>query len=340
MNTPLVSILVTTYNQEQYIAQTLEGILMQAVTFDYEIVIGEDCSTDHTRAVCREYAARYPQIVLIENNPNKGLLHNYFDTLLQCKGNYIADCAGDDVWIDPHKLQRQVDLLENDSEVVMVHTNWQNRIECTGEVEHNRFEHFWGRNRNKVEGCEMIPIQLTCVAPFLLVSSACYRRDSIVAFYHQHTHLFRDKRFYCEDVQLIFASLRQGKVAYLPQETTSYRVLDNSVSNALDIAKNCRFSLSMLQLRLAIANEFAIATPLLSSYYQAQFALACTYACKLQSRTPLLKAIILLDSNNISLSFTNKMKRALLAPPSLFKIVVMGYTCANRVYKKIKRRGV
>ncbi len=341
MNTPLVSILITTYNQESYIAETLEGVLMQKVAFDYEIVIGEDCSTDRTLEVCRAYAARYPQIVLIENNPNKGLLLNYFDTLLQCKGKYIADCAGDDVWIDPHKLQRQVELLESDKEVVMVHTNWQNRIESRGEVVHNMFEHYWGKSRKVVEGNEMIPTQLTSVAPFALISSSCYRRESIVAFYHQYTHLFRDRRFLCEDVQLIFASLWLGKVVYQPEETTSYRVVDNSVSNVHDVAKNCRFSQSMLLLKSTIISEFTLSSPLLSGYYQEPFALACTYACKLKRRTPLLKAIVILSKYNISLSFANKIKYTLLMPVPLFKIVVAGYTWANNIYKKFKKaRGV
>lgn len=339
MNTPLVSILITTYNQEAYIAETLEGVLMQEVVFDYEIVIGEDCSTDHTRAVCREYAARYPQIVLIENNPNKGLLHNYFDSLLQCKGKYIADCAGDDTWIDPHKLQRQVELLESDEEVIMVHTNWQNRIEDTGEVIPNMFEHYWGKTRQAIEGSEMIATHLTCVPPFALVSSSCYRREPIVAFYHQHTQLFRDRRFYCEDVQLIFASLLLGKVVYQPQETTSYRVLESSVSNSPNIAKMSKFALSILQLRLTIAKEFNLSDPLLDSYYQEEFGVSCWYyAWKLQRRRHLLKSIVIFRHFQVPLSLKNRIRCALLAPLPLFKLSTSCYLFTRSIYRMLKRK--
>ena len=96
---PLVSVLVATYNQEKYIAQTLDCILMQQCSFEFEIIIGEDCSTDKTREICLEYQAKYPdQIVLCLNEYNKGLLDNYFDIFLKTKGKYIADCGGDDYW--------------------------------------------------------------------------------------------------------------------------------------------------------------------------------------------------------------------------------------------------
>ena len=107
-----LSVFVVTYNQEQYIRQCLESIAMQKVNFDYEVVIGDDCSTDGTGAICDEFAAKYPQIKVYHHPQNLGLLKNWEFVMNKCKGEYIALIEGDDYWIDEHKLQRQVDWLD------------------------------------------------------------------------------------------------------------------------------------------------------------------------------------------------------------------------------------
>lgn len=92
--TPKVSVIVLTYNQEKLIGRTLDSILAQKCDFPFEIIVGEDCSTDGTLAVCRDYEARHPdKIRLFANNPNKGLLDNYYDCILLARGEYLADCG-------------------------------------------------------------------------------------------------------------------------------------------------------------------------------------------------------------------------------------------------------
>ena len=118
-----LSVFLVTYNQEHYIRQALDSILMQQVNFDYEIIIGEDCSTDATAAICDEYAAQYPNIYVYHHNPNKGLIGNWEFVLNHCHGEYIAMLEGDDFWTDPLKLQKQVDVLESDPQLMAVVTD-------------------------------------------------------------------------------------------------------------------------------------------------------------------------------------------------------------------------
>ena len=120
-----VSIFMLTYNQEAYISQAIEGVLMQKTNFNYQLVIGEDCSTDNTRQICEQYAKNYPQkIKLLPNlNKNIGLIKNYIRTIKECHGKYIAICDGDDYWIDKYKLQKQVDFLETNPKYYIVGTN-------------------------------------------------------------------------------------------------------------------------------------------------------------------------------------------------------------------------
>ncbi|WP_395803303.1 glycosyltransferase [Daejeonella sp.] len=110
----MVSICCITYNQEKYIAEALDGFLMQNTNFNYEIIIGDDCSTDATRSIIEDYSERYPgKIQLLTNLKNGGATPNILKTLGTAQGKYIAMCDGDDYWTDSRKLQMQVDFMEN-----------------------------------------------------------------------------------------------------------------------------------------------------------------------------------------------------------------------------------
>jgi glycosyltransferase involved in cell wall biosynthesis len=114
------SVAMMTYNHECYIAQAIESVLMQETDFPVELVIGEDFSTDGTRAIVQEYADRYPgRIRLLLPERNQGMNANFEATLTACRGRYVALLEGDDYWTDPHKLQKQVDLLEAHPECSM-----------------------------------------------------------------------------------------------------------------------------------------------------------------------------------------------------------------------------
>jgi glycosyltransferase involved in cell wall biosynthesis len=118
---PLVSVCIITYNHERYIGQCLEGVLMQETNFRFQVVIGEDCSTDNTRQVVEAYAARYPDIIIpVYQQQNVGPRRNAYEFCWPLlKGKYIAVCEGDDYWTDPFKLQKQVDFLEKNSDFVL-----------------------------------------------------------------------------------------------------------------------------------------------------------------------------------------------------------------------------
>ena len=106
MNNPFVSIYCITYNHEQFIAQALEGFVMQQTNFDFEIVISDDCSTDTTRAIIEKYKEKYPLLFKdVSPSKNLGMMANAKHTLEACAGKYIALCEGDDFWTDPLKLR-------------------------------------------------------------------------------------------------------------------------------------------------------------------------------------------------------------------------------------------
>ncbi|MBW3128256.1 glycosyltransferase family 2 protein [Hymenobacter profundi] len=123
---PLVSVRVITYNHGRFLRECLDGIMAQETSFPFEVVIGEDCSTDNTRQICQEFQARYPDTIrLLLHAQNVGAQANARLAREACAGKYIAFCEGDDYWTDPTKLQQQVDFLEaNPAYVLCFHNCW------------------------------------------------------------------------------------------------------------------------------------------------------------------------------------------------------------------------
>lgn len=115
----LVSIDCITYNHENHIAKALESFIMQKTNFDFEILIHDDASTDRTPDIIREYQKKYPEIIKpvfekenqYSKGENKRICYTY--NHIRAKGKYVAMCEGDDYWIDPYKLQKQVDFMES-----------------------------------------------------------------------------------------------------------------------------------------------------------------------------------------------------------------------------------
>ena len=133
----LLSVGVITYNQKDYIRKCLDSILSQKTNFKFEILINDDCSTDGTTEIIKEYAKKYPDIIKpvyqTENQfqKGKGILKNFIIPRVNTK--YFAICEGDDFWCDNNKLQKQVDFLEAHSEYIgcfhPVRVLWMNNLE-------------------------------------------------------------------------------------------------------------------------------------------------------------------------------------------------------------------
>lgn len=111
---PVVTVRTITFQHAPYIRECIEGVLMQKTNFAFEYIIGEDCSTDGTREIVFEYAKKYPDLIrVITSDSNVGAKANSHRCQINLRGKYIALCEGDDYWIDPYKLQKQVDILES-----------------------------------------------------------------------------------------------------------------------------------------------------------------------------------------------------------------------------------
>lgn len=131
---PKISVAVITYNQQDTIRQTLDSILAQKGDFDLELVIGEDCSTDATHAICEEYERAYsqplpkgngdrPSVILLPNTKNLGIMANYARVIQACTGDFISNIAGDDYYCDDHALEKQSQYMQSHKEVGVMAAN-------------------------------------------------------------------------------------------------------------------------------------------------------------------------------------------------------------------------
>ena len=120
-----VSVCVVTYNQEKYIAECLESLVTQQTSFKFEIIVGEDCSTDGTRAIVQQYVEQYPDLVIpLFHEKNVGAVENIKQVYKKARGKYIAHMDGDDMAL-PSKLQKQFSILETNPDCVICAHNMQ-----------------------------------------------------------------------------------------------------------------------------------------------------------------------------------------------------------------------
>lgn len=235
-----ITVIVVTYNQAETIGRTLDSILSQETDASFEIVIGDDCSTDKSEAICRKYAAQYPEIIkYYRRDRNMGVVKNYFQCIEDAHGNYLTDCAGDDYWIDSSKLQRQYEIMKKNPEVSLIHTDWRYvDKDCKNIMASDLFRNI---DRDKMKIYE--PWELTKwilnhdPRGMIHLCTAMYRRDMILEELRKNPELFISDDYRCEDFQILIALSTKGKIVYLPGVTLHYSVYEGSISHDIDPEK-------------------------------------------------------------------------------------------------------
>jgi len=209
---PLVSVTTITYNHASYIRLCIEGILMQRTTFPFELVIGEDCSTDGTREIVLDYAQKYPEIIrVITTESNVGGQKNLNRTILACQGKYIAICEGDDYWTDPDKLQKQVDFLENHPDYSMCcHAS---RIINDDDENQTELVRLADTDKTFTLDDFLAPISKN----FLRTETVVYRCEMVRELPEWYQHIF------VGDYPLFLLLAYHGKIRYLDQVMSVYR---------------------------------------------------------------------------------------------------------------------
>jgi glycosyltransferase involved in cell wall biosynthesis len=216
---PLVSCHIITYNQKDYISKCIEGALMQETSFPYEIVIGDDCSTDGTREILLEYEKKYPEKIKLNLRKKRGKgipgQDNFFTTMFACSGKFIALCDGDDYWIERHKLQIQVDFLQTNSNFSFCAHRTYERYETSGE-EKAAFSHFFTENQDKIITKD------NYLSEFVLNSNSIMFRSELINFKTLNRKGFKD-------IYLYTLLVHKGPGYCLPRFMGVYRINSNGI---------------------------------------------------------------------------------------------------------------
>jgi glycosyltransferase involved in cell wall biosynthesis len=229
----IVDIVMTTYNQEKYIAMAIESAITQICNFRYRLIIGEDYSSDGTKQICRKYADLYPtKIVLIENKSNLGLIKNYLNCFDNCQSKYIAILEGDDYWVSPLKLQSQVDFLNN-NDYGLIHSNFY----CYNDDSKRRIYNPGRLNKYCVNNQGFVYTKLlwnNFICPLTVVFKADLLdnidRDFLIS-----------NKLNTIDYYLWLYFSKITKFGYQDEIFGVYNISSNSISNSVDISKKINF---------------------------------------------------------------------------------------------------
>lgn len=251
-NQPLmVTIRCIAYNQEAYIRDCLEGFVMQQTNFRFEAIVHDDASTDGTAAIIKEYAEKHPDIIKpileTENQYSKhdGSLGRIMDE--HTHGKYVAYCEGDDCWIDPLKLQKQVDYLEAHPDCMLVHTDMDVKDVGTGTILHGKWKHQKNYNQiNKDFGSQLIPMILAGIYSITTLT-VCARREAMEVCKKEGL-IPVGKEYLMGDTPLWMALASKGSVHLIPDICACYHVVSESATHSKNYSNVITFYVSCLKM--------------------------------------------------------------------------------------------
>lgn len=214
---PMVSIMMLAYKHGPYIEMAIESITNQNTSFPIQLVVGEDCSPDNTRAVINNLVERYPQAIKpILHRNNVGSWNNQEAVFDACTGKYIAFCEGDDFWNTPDKLQKQVDILEANPDVGLVFSNFN--IKEKHRLVPTVIKHDPGYNITPEE---------ILVANSIATCTVVCRRELL----NEARAFLGEKRFAMGDYPLWLYFAKKSKIAYIDEPLATYRIVSGSATN-------------------------------------------------------------------------------------------------------------
>jgi glycosyltransferase involved in cell wall biosynthesis len=260
MPDPLVSIKMITYNHAPLIAQAIEGVLQQKTNFPFELIIGEDCSTDGTREIVFEYQKKHPDIIrVITSEKNVGMNKNGLRVIKACKGKYIAFCEGDDYWHNPDKLQKQVDYIESHPECGLVYSSYD-MYDIRSKKKKKDFLNDLIKSQHWQRPINPSIIDFLIGKPRIgygiLTCTAMVRRTLYEQIIESDPYLHQGDQFKRGDTQLWAEMASISRVYYIPESLATYNQTEESVTRSKDITNPVRLQIADAELGLYLCKKY------------------------------------------------------------------------------------
>ncbi|MFC1793548.1 glycosyltransferase [Planctomycetota bacterium] len=255
---PLVSAAMITYNHAPYIADAIEGILQQETNFPFELVIGEDCSTDGTREIVLNYQKKYPDIIkIITSDKNVGSCKNTVRTERACRGKYIAYCEGDDYWHHPLKLQKQIDFLETHPDYGLVHSDIKRYNVTTGQTTESSNRYLKRQKHISDNGDPNLVFKILIRTYGIATCTVCVRKKLLDCVIESDPVAFQSDRFVADDIPRWIELSRLTKLKFMDGEPlVTYRLLPESLTRSRNIRKRMKYILSGFEMTLYYADKY------------------------------------------------------------------------------------
>lgn len=251
---PLVSVHMITYNHAPYISRAIEGVLAQKTDFEFELVIGEDCSTDGTREIALAYQEAHPERVrVITSEKNVGMHANAKRTMDACRGRFIAWCEGDDYWHREDKLQRQVDYLLNHPDCGLVYTDYDCRWVVGG-----RLIRAFNRSHGLVPPDNPTMSDLLFKRCGIFTCTVCARLDLVREVYADLAADQDSSRFLMGDTQVWAGVLTKSRLHYLADSFATHNVLQESAAHSQSPLRQQKYYVSKGELLVHLARKYGL----------------------------------------------------------------------------------
>lgn len=243
----LASVCTLVYNHEKFIEESLVSTLNQQCSFDYEVVVGEDCSSDQSRKILQNYKQQYGEkLNLLLPEKNLGMMGNFYATMDACTGKYIAFCEGDDFWNTQDKLQKQVDILEANPEVGMVFSNFDIKE-----------KHRTVSSIVKSDPGYSVQPEEILVANSIATCTVVCRRELL----KDARAFLGEKRFAMGDYPLWLYIAQKSKIAYIDEPLATYRIVGGSATNQ-GYQKQLAFLESQQEVKSYFMERFTYSAPI------------------------------------------------------------------------------
>ena len=224
MQKPILTVILFTYNHKPFIARCINSLLEQKTSYLYKINIWDDCSTDGTSDICREYADKYPdKIKLVVQLKNTFLEKDYrkiqsYSAMKEVDSKYVCAIDGDDYWTNENKIQMAVDFLENHNEYIgWAHDTLVDNKFSGRKISHVHDAEKWNCAQNKIEFSED--------APFFLMSSRIFRNCNYIQendclpidYLFYYYHLSKGPIYYHDEIMAVYNQNYHSTFASCPQ---------------------------------------------------------------------------------------------------------------------------
>jgi glycosyltransferase involved in cell wall biosynthesis len=251
----ILSVIIFAYNHEKYIEQTILSVVNQQTKYSYEIVVCDDSSIDGTLSIIRSLESKYSDLIrIIHNGKNLGLNKSFENAVRSVDSEYISLLGGDDYWIDPYKIKKQIDILNSDKTISFIHTTFKSLNEQTGKIK-DRNNKGWKFPETQ-DRLDRVSAILTASWIFYPNSgTSCFRRDILIKGLDEFPWILSFPTPGEGTILHLSMCLFGNKYYFMNEDTIMYRIISGSLSHKYNKLEQYIYNEQYVMLRIKICNE-------------------------------------------------------------------------------------